>query len=107
MKNSIIFLGVFVSAILTWFAYALLASLITYMPLMDCLTDDTVITFLFATGWILPSLVGFDLYMHFYRHDIKRNKRSEKEICEIKANLFSTGRRRDHGSLLDGRLHLN
>jgi hypothetical protein len=106
MKNTIVFLGVVISAVLTWFAYALFASLITDNFLNDCLRDDTVITFLFFTGWILPSLVGYDLYRYLHRHDIRREKRINKEIREIQANTFSPGRRHAHISLL-GQAHLN
>ena len=106
MKNTIIFLSVVISAIFTWFGYALLASLITYTPLRDCWSDDTVITFLFFSGWILPSLVGFDVYMHLYRHEIRRKKRMDKEVREIETNTFGHGRGRSYVSI-QGQLHLN
>ena len=106
MKNTVIFLGVIISAAITWFGYALFASLITDGSLNKCFTDDTVITFLMATGWILPSLVGLDLYRHLNRHEIRREKRIDREIREIKTNTFRPNRKPNYSSLM-AQHHLN
>ena len=106
MKNTIIFLGVIITALLTWFGYALLASVITDTTLNNCLSDGTVIVLFLFTGWIVPALVGYDLYKYIHRHEIRRNKRIDKEIHEIKTNTFGAGKRHAHGNLLS-QLNLN
>jgi hypothetical protein len=88
MRNTLVFLGILIAGVLTWFGYAFLASLISDNPVRDCLWSDTVITFFFATGWILPLLVGFDLYRYLYRNEIRRERRIDREIREIKTNTF-------------------
>jgi hypothetical protein len=106
MRYTIVFLGVIISGILTWFGYALLASLISDDYFRNCLGSDNVITFFFATGWILPLLVGYDLYRHLYRNELRREKRVSKEISMIKSNTSKSGESYFNSSLRD-RMHLN
>jgi len=106
MKNTIICLGVFITAILTWLAYALVATIISYDTFSDCLTDDTVMGFLFCTGWILPSLVGYDLYKYTYRKELRRAKRFDRELRLIQSNTFGFAREGSYISAA-GKLHLN
>ena len=108
MRNSLVFLGVLIAGVLTWFGYAFLASLISDNPVSDCLWSNTVITFFFATGWILPLLVGYDLYKYLYRNEIRRERRIEREIREIKTNTFEfTNRRTNSFHKLRKQINLN
>jgi hypothetical protein len=106
MKNTFVCLGVLITAILTWLAYALIATLISFDNFSDCLTDDTVMAFLFCTGWVLPALVGYDLYKYVYRKEIRREKRYDKELRLLRENTFGSDRGRSYISA-EGKLHLD
>ncbi|HWD89962.1 MAG TPA: hypothetical protein VG367_17665 [Mucilaginibacter sp.] len=86
MRTTIIYLGVILSGILVFCSYAFLASLTWDDYFSNCLTSDTVITFFLATGWIMPALVGYELYRHLYRNEIRHAKRIKAVISSMEEN---------------------
>jgi len=91
MKNTFIFLSVIISAVLTWFAYAFVAALISENAFNDCLSDNTVITFFFFTGWILPALVGYDQRKLMHRKERIYKQYIKNEVRQIRQNTFGGG----------------
>lgn len=107
MRNTLVFLGVIIAGVLTWYGYAFIAALMTDSRVDDCLLSNTVITFFFATGWILPSLTGYDLYKYLHRNELRRERRIEKEIKRIQKNTFSFGEGRYKSSRHDLHKQIN
>ena len=90
MRNTLVFLGVIIAGVLTWFGYAFVAALIFDDFFRDCLWSNSVLAFFFTTGWILPLLVGYDLYKYLHRNEMRRERNIDREIRQIRRNTFGS-----------------
>jgi hypothetical protein len=105
MRTTIIYLGVILSGILVFCSYAFLASLVWDDYFSNCLTSDTVITFFLATGWVMPALVGYELYGRLYRNEISQRKRINREISRTEENVLEP--EKGYVSVFSSHEHLN